>query len=47
MSNSLDPGDVRPDLVPNCLERLSADNISRETAQLVLLSYFFDPEVQR
>ena len=26
MSNSLDPDHVRPDLGPNCLQRLSADD---------------------
>ena len=34
MSNSLDPDQVRryvgPDLVPNCLQNLSADDISRQ-----------------
>ena len=41
MSNSLDPDQARhfvgPDQVPNCLQRLSADNVSKElnTKQLV------------
>ena len=40
MSNSLDPDEARhlfgPDLIPNCLQRLSADDTRR---QIVLHSY--------
>ena len=39
VSNSLDPDQtrpfVRPDLGPNCLQRLSADDISRQRVKVV------------
>ena len=39
VSNSLDPDQARrfvgPDLGPNCLQRLSADDTSRQTVQLI------------
>ena len=43
MSNSLDPDQARhfvgPDLDPNCLERLSANDTSRERVNLEADSY--------
>ena len=55
MSNSLDPDQARhfvgPDLGPNCLQRLSADDISKQRAntmsprqsQLVMSSRYYHP----
>ena len=54
MSNSLDPDQARhfvgPDLGPNCLQRLSADNTSRplagkefNTKQLVDTTFWLKP----
>ena len=41
MSNSLDPDQARlfvgPDLGPNCLQRLSADNIGRQKANIIYI----------
>ena len=44
VSNSLDPDQapsfVWPDLGPNCLQRLSADDISRQIVKMLVVSFF-------
>ena len=44
MSNSLDPDRARqnvgPDLVPNCLQRLSADDTSRQRVHVFQINLF-------
>ena len=43
VSNSLDPDQarhyVRPDLGPNCLQRLSVDDTSRQRVKICIFSY--------